>query len=202
MTAVRIASPADADEVGRVLADGFRDDPVLTWVFDVSERDEKLGDFFGFLASEALVPLGASYVLPGSCANWTPPGTPSWPDDRTDRFGTLLVGICTPAELQRLGALDRSMQEHHPSGDLWYLGSIATVVEAQGKGLGSALLQESLRRVDATALPAYLESSNPRNVPLYERHGFRATGTIELPGGPRLTTMWREPGGRGAAWPS
>ena len=27
---------------------------------------------------------------------------------------------------------------------------------------------------------AYLESSNPRNIPLYERHGFEALGEIQV----------------------
>ena len=40
-------------------------------------------------------------------------------------------------------------------------------------GLGSALIKHGLRQCDAQGLPAYLESSHPRNVPLYERHGFR-----------------------------
>ena len=45
--------------------------------------------------------------------------------------------------------------------------------------------------MDADGAPAYLESTNPRNVSLYERHGFVATGSIELPGGPPLTAMLR-----------
>lgn len=192
VTDVRIATDDDAAEVGRVLADGFRDDPVMTWVFDEPGRDRKLQEFFGFVASEALVPLGATYVLPGSCANWTPPGTPEWPEERGRRLGELLDRACSPSDLERLGTLDAAMQQHHPEGDLWYLGSIATVVEAQGRGNGTRLLATSLERVDAEGLPAYLESTNPRNVSLYERHGFRRTGTIDLPGGPPLTTMWRE----------
>ena len=30
------------------------------------------------------------------------------------------------------------------------------------------------RRCDAETKPAYLENSNAKNTPLYERHGFRA----------------------------
>lgn len=69
-----------------MLADGFGADPVLSWVFDDPGRAEKLGRFFGFLAVEVLVPLGATYVLPGSCACWTPPGVPEWPSERNERF--------------------------------------------------------------------------------------------------------------------
>jgi ribosomal protein S18 acetylase RimI-like enzyme len=188
---VRLATADDAGVVGRVLADGFAADPVMTWVFEEPGRRRKLREFFGFLAREALVPLGATYVLPGACAVWTPPGTPDWPAQRGERFLDLLGRTCTPDDLDRLGALDAATQAHHPEGDLWFLSSIATVEEAQGQGRGSALLERSLPQVDADGLPAYLESTNPRNVSLYRRFGFVETATIELPGGPSLIGMWR-----------
>jgi len=43
-------------------------------------------------------------------------------------------------------------------------------------------------------LPAYLESSNPRNLTFYERHGFRRMPLFPLPDGcPVITPMWRDP---------
>ena len=42
-------------------------------------------------------------------------------------------------------------------------------------------------------MPAYLEASNPANVPLYQRHGFELAGAFDLPDfGPTVHTMWRE----------
>src|SRR4029079_14902841 len=98
-------------------------------------------------------------------------------------------------DLARLGQFDELMREHHPDESHWYLGVIATRPERQGQGLGTELLHASLARVDEQGLPAYLESSNPRNVSLYLRHGFVAIGEIELDGGPSLTKMWRDPVG-------
>jgi hypothetical protein len=41
-------------------------------------------------------------------------------------------------------------------------------------------------------MPAYLESSNLRNVPLYEHFGFQLTGALGLPAdAPVVNTMWR-----------
>jgi ribosomal protein S18 acetylase RimI-like enzyme len=42
-------------------------------------------------------------------------------------------------------------------------------------------------------MPAYLESSNPRNMSLYRRHGFEQVGELPLPDGPALYPMWRTP---------
>ncbi len=84
------------------------------------------------------------------------------------------------------------MQADHPEQRHWYLGIIATEPSRQGRGLGAAVLAASLEAVDADGAPAYLESSNPRNVSLYERHGFEVTGRIDLPGGPPLLPMWRD----------
>jgi hypothetical protein len=39
-----------------------------------------------------------------------------------------------------------------------------------------------------------LESSNERNLPLYERNGFRVVGELQALGhGPTIWRMWREP---------
>jgi hypothetical protein len=42
-----------------------------------------------------------------------------------------------------------------------------------------------LERCDRDGTPAYLEATNDRNRALSEGHGFRATGAIPVPGGPR-----------------
>ena len=55
------------------------------------------------------------------------------------------------------------------------------------------MLAPVLAEADAQGIRTYLESSNVRNVPFYERLGFVATGCIQIPGGPALTPMWRAP---------
>jgi ribosomal protein S18 acetylase RimI-like enzyme len=55
----------------------------------------------------------------------------------------------------------------------WYLLNLAVRPGQQGRGLGSALLRHGLDRARNDRLPCFLETANTRNVPLYERHGFR-----------------------------
>ena len=191
MTDVRTATPDDADQVGAIFAAGFGDDPVMTWVFEEPGRSAKLLALFRFLAAESHIPLGVTFLVPGSCAAWTPPGTPPWPDERGARLVTALAQVCTGGDLERLGVLDDATKAVHPIEPVWYLGVLATEPARRSRGGGTTLLTHALALVDADGLPAYLESTNPRNVSLYERHGFAATGTIALPGGPSLTAMSR-----------
>ena len=64
---------------------------------------------------------------------------------------------------------------------------------SQGRGYGSALLRYALEQIDRTGAPAYLESSNPRNVPLYERHGFKILGRVQAGSSPTVVPMLRRP---------
>ena len=86
------------------------------------------------------------------------------------------------------------MKKRHPSEPHWYLAVIGSDPTVRGGGFGQALMQSRLDRVDAEHAPAYLESSNPDNIPYYMRFGFEVTGEIELPdGGPSMWPMWRAP---------
>ncbi len=72
-----------------------------------------------------------------------------------------------------------------------YLPYIGVAPEAQGRGLGSALMRPILDRCDEERLPAYLEATSERNAALYERLGFE----LRAGGSPPLWLMVRPPGG-------
>ncbi len=59
------------------------------------------------------------------------------------------------------------------------------------QGYGSMLLRHTLAQCDRDHAPAYLESSNPANIPLYERHGFVALGAIQEGSSPTIVPMLR-----------
>ncbi len=83
------------------------------------------------------------------------------------------------------------MDDKHPTTPHWYLPWLAVPPALQGGGLGSSLLAECLADIDASGLPAYLETPNPRTVPLYERHGFAVTGVAQVGESPPITLMLR-----------
>jgi ribosomal protein S18 acetylase RimI-like enzyme len=85
------------------------------------------------------------------------------------------------------------MVRYHPHEPHWYLPFIGVDPARQDQGLGAALLTSGLAKCDAAHLPAYLESTNPRNRTLYERHGFQAVGEISAGDCPPVVPMLRPP---------
>ena len=85
------------------------------------------------------------------------------------------------------------MGDYHPHEPHWYLAMIGVDPGKQGGGLGGKMLAHTLAECDRDGLPAYLESSNPLNVPLYRRYVFEPLGTIDIGGRPIMTPMLRPP---------
>jgi GNAT superfamily N-acetyltransferase len=185
----------DLVRVAAIAARGFYDDPVMSWIFpDRSTRLEALELAFERLAGTFVGRAGRVDVLADACtALWLgpdPPPPPEEPRPAPDRPWHLF----TEEVVERFTTLGALMEAAHPESIHWYLGVVASLPEEQGRGLGRRILQPVLDECDHQGLPAYLESSNPRNLPFYFRLGFEQTGEIQVPDGPVLIPMWREPG--------
>ncbi|KAA6220900.1 GNAT family N-acetyltransferase [Streptomyces albofaciens JCM 4342] len=90
---------------------------------------------------------------------------------------------------------EATMGPHRPTGPVWFLGSVGVDPDRQGRGLGGAVIRPGLEAADAAGVPAFLETSDERNVRFYERLGFAVTADYVLPGGgPRTWAMTRKPG--------
>jgi GNAT superfamily N-acetyltransferase len=85
------------------------------------------------------------------------------------------------------------MGKHHPTEPHFYLAFAGTLPDRQGRGTGSTLIKTVLARCDDEHIPAYLEATADRNRRLYERLGFETRARIDLPEGPPMWGMWREP---------
>jgi GNAT superfamily N-acetyltransferase len=141
--------------------------------------------------------LGAGGV---TTSVWIPPGGSEMSGDQLDRIEPMLVGLLGAGATRVLATLDAFDAAHPHDEPHYYLSLLGTDPAHYGHGYGLGLLAQNLRVVDAEGMPAYLEASNPANVPLYERYGFRQLSSFELPdGGPTVPTMWRPAGGLGSA---
>lgn len=195
----RVATRSDVAEVSATLGAGFSDDPVMTWAFGTTDRIDKITAVLGFMAEAGSIASGTAYMVDGAVSCWSPPDAPDWSDgENGERFVELLISRCDRGEMARLDALGNAVSEGRPTEPHWYLGMIATIPAYRGQGRGSQLLEATLAIVDDAGLPAFLESTNPRNQSLYLRYGFRVTGEIPIPDGPTLTAMRRPPAGRQA----
>jgi len=125
----------------------------------------------------------------GGAGLWLPPEV--HPDG--EGLEKVFRDTAKPEHMDDLLATFGKMDEWHPEERHWYLPLMGVEPNAQGKGLGGALLRHAIARADKDGVPAYLESSNPRNVSLYERHGFEVMATIQIGAGPLVTPMMRRP---------
>jgi ribosomal protein S18 acetylase RimI-like enzyme len=188
----RPANSGDIHAVSHTLAAAVVDDPVFSYCYpDAGTRKEILPRWFEVVA-EANLPHGAIYTTDDVVAGaiWVPPGAE---DD--ERMGAALGEISGRYAETLFGIFER-MEEQHPHEPHHYLFLLGTRPEWQCRGIGSALMQPVLERCDRDAMPAYLEATSEGNRGLYLRHGFEVTGEIELPDGPSMWPMWREPTSR------
>lgn len=102
-----------------------------------------------------------------------------------------VVDTCHPERIDEILGMFDKLGDYHPSEPCWYLPMIGVDPSAQGSGYGGKLMEYVLQKVDAERTAAFLESSNPRNVPLYERYGFEVMDVLELGGKQIMTPMYR-----------
>jgi ribosomal protein S18 acetylase RimI-like enzyme len=194
---VRPATEDDVPALTGVLSRAFSNDPPMSWVFrDESTRVDRLATLFGGALGEVFLPAGHLWTTAdvAGAAVWQPPGQWRTPDDVVERLTPPLAEAFLPEELDRFLTFLGTMEDKHvDEPEHWYLEVLAADLDRQGQGIGSACMRPVLEQADAEGMPCYLESSNEKNVPLYERHGFRVTEVLDLPDdGPAIWLMWRE----------
>lgn len=187
---VQPATRSEADAVASVLAEAFLDDPTWSWAFpDPGARRR----YWQVCVAEALrypwVLRSDGYEV---VSVWIPPDGTEFSTECEARLPELLADL-VGARAADVGELIRRFGEAHPRREShYYLSLLGTADDHRGRGLGMALLRENLARIDAERMPAYLESSNPRNDHLYESVGFVSVASFRAPGdGPVVTGMWR-----------
>ncbi|MFF7490210.1 GNAT family N-acetyltransferase [Streptomyces luteogriseus] len=198
--AIRTAGEGDRELIVRLLDEAFQDDPVSGWVFPGAE--DRRAKHPGLMAAFTDIVLAAGRIdvmEDGSaCALWlSVPADEghSDPDGDAEDEGPAQVREAVDPDNERIEAIGRLTAAVHPTGRTHeYLWMIGVAPGRQGEGLGTALIEAVLDRCDREGLPAYLEASNARSRKLYERLGFEPAGpALDLPDGPAMWPMWREP---------
>jgi ribosomal protein S18 acetylase RimI-like enzyme len=187
---VRIAPESERDQVVSSLVLGFVTDPVARWCWPAAETyltsAPKFINIYGGKAFENNSAWTEENYRGG--ALWLPPGVE--PDE--EALGEL---VATTMSEEKQGHLFASLEEigqHHPTEPHWFLPLIAVEPNWQNRSIGSALMKQAVAVCDEAGVPAYLESSNPRNISLYERIGFKVVGHVQHGDCPPFTPMVRE----------
>lgn len=173
------------------LVTAFAADPAVRWMYPGAQQYLRhFPDFVWAFGGRAFEHETAE-CLEGfrGAALWLSPDVQ--PDEAA--LGNVLEQSVSKERLPEVIALLEGMGEFHPQEPHWYLPLIGVDPGVQQKGFGSALLTHALARCDREKVPAYLESSNPRNISLYERFGFKAVGRVQTETSPVVTPMLREP---------
>jgi ribosomal protein S18 acetylase RimI-like enzyme len=189
VASVNVASSKDGDKLVSAIVLGFANDPVARWTWpnphDFLIHFPKFTKAFGGKAFDYGTAHSIAEFAGG--ALWLPPGV--GPDE--EALDSIVKESVEPARLEVVSMMMEKMGSYHPAEPHWYLPLIAVDPAKQGLGYGSTLLRYALERIDRDNQIAYLESTNPRNIPLYERHGFEVIGTIQVADGPPLFPMIR-----------
>ena len=188
---IKTATASDDAPAIAVVVLAFSADPAARWTWpDPNQYLMHFPSFVRVLGGNAFVHESAYYVdgYVGA-ALWLPPAVR--PDE--DALMTLLQRTGSAQVQKDVAAVFEQMGRYHPGEPHWYLPFIGVDPFHQGKGCGAALMQHALLPCDRDHALAYLESSNPKNIPLYERHGFELLGTIQVGTSPPIFPMLRTP---------
>lgn len=187
------AEDPDLENVSTILASAFSEDPVFSWMSGHKNIYSKL-----FLYEIEALYKHHNHVYVNEektgAALWLPAGISAHVPYHWRALPAVWAMLRTGGykSLMRADKMMKIMSDNHPSEPYFYLHAIGAKLGNQGRGIGSALLKTGLHVCDEQKLPAFLESTNEKNNPLYERFGFEIIGETTLPeNGPTIWFMQR-----------
>lgn len=167
------------------------------WLLPGPERAAVLRQLLRAELSLIAMPAGASWVAGGgrldAVAVWTPPG--ARPEPAAVRAVHALAVEALGDRRRIVDAVEATIAAHRPPLPHWFLSTMGTVPSRQRRGLGSAVLQPALERLDAAGIAACCETSSAGNVSFYRTLGFEPVAELgDLPdAAPTTWVLWRPP---------
>ena len=191
LPSISTVTRSDEGVVISLMTLAFSDDPATRWMYPEPRQYLTNYPTFVRLYAGAAFDNGTVHSVEENAgfAMWLPPGIGSDEDGLAD----LLRRSVEPSRLVEIFDLVQQMTSYQPTEPHWFLPLIGVDPICRGKGHGSALLAHMLGRCDREQQLAYLDSTNAKNVPLYERHGFERLGVIQAGSCPPVYPMLRKP---------
>jgi hypothetical protein len=108
------------------------------------------------------------------------------PDKKKTNLKSILLDVNLIFSSMGLSNLKKAMDREskikklQPEGLKYYLWFIGVDPDEQNKGIGSALLNEVIKEGLSKQRPIYLETSTLKNIPWYEKFGFKIYNKLDL----------------------
>ncbi|MET8198077.1 GNAT family N-acetyltransferase [Micromonospora taraxaci] len=187
---IRAARWADKDNVAALIADALTPSPLATWLIpDPGPRRRILTDVLAIWIEHAMF-YGDIHLTDDATAatvgfhRYRPlPPPANYPTRLGDAAGPHAV---------RFGLLDRLLATERPDEPHYHLAFLAVQPTARGTGHGRALLNHHRSRLDHVNLLSWTSTTTDTQS-TYLRHGYTPQPTINLPDGPAIYPMRRNP---------
>ena len=185
----REGSPEPA--VVDALVEALFDDPfyqsiTIDFAADPAQRKLALGRYLAYSMDEA-VRMGVCLVAPGPAAGaaiWTKPASAAAQQAESAAKSSYLASILGPhgyRNYHRIVEFMAPIAEQLVPPEAWYLSIVGIAPSAQGRGAGADLLAPTLAKARENRVACFLETFTPRNLPFYERLGFRTLAAPHEP---------------------
>lgn len=185
---VRDLTPADVPDAVGVLARGMRDNPlhVVAYGDDPDRRERVHARVCTFVlekmtAQEPIVALDGDRIV--GVAGATPPGRCQPNAGEKLQMLPALAGL-GPRTGLKVMSWTGTWAKHDPDETHVHLGPVGVDRDLQGQGIGTVLMTEHCRRLDAAGRVGYLETDKEINVSFYERFGYVTVGEADVIGVP------------------
>jgi ribosomal protein S18 acetylase RimI-like enzyme len=179
---MRKASISDKQKILEILTKSFDDNKSVNYVVKQDQkrvdRITKLMDYSFNVCNE----FGEVWISKDqqACALIL------FPDQKRSSFRTLLWDLklaLSVIGLDRVSAVlkrEAMIKSNHPKEPIAYLWFIGVNPQLQGKGVGSAFIQEVIKECERKKRPIYLETSMEKNLPFYKKFGFEIFRSLKL----------------------
>jgi GNAT superfamily N-acetyltransferase len=173
-------TPVTVADVASSLATIFVDDPfyraiTLGAATDEAGRLVSLARYFQLALDEARDVGRVDLVDADAAAIWITSDDPTRVAAARARKLALLADVLGQDGFSRYRGIVDDMDKHLPAelgASAWYLSILGVSAHRRGAGLAGQLLAPVLAQADAEQVVCFLETFNPRSLPVYERLGF------------------------------
>jgi GNAT superfamily N-acetyltransferase len=184
---VRELAPAELGAAAMLLSRAMRDNPIDVRAFGIPDSGRR-GRVLARFYAPVLRGLGRRGTVLGAfrdsrmvgVCGFAPPGRcQPGPLEKLTVFPSLMLGnrLSTPLRVARWVSEWPHRDPHEAHG---HLGPVAVAPDAQGRGIGSAMVAEFCARIDDRAGLSYLETDKLENVGFYEKFGFSTVGEAQV----------------------